>query len=157
MGQCSSLQLNMCWMKRHTGVWGNETADNLTNSAARNPNLLPPINIQLSPSYYKEAFKNHLHDKWIHRWFETPILFSRQDKIWFPGLLYLPNSVLLWIGQENGTVVSLINTGASRSLAIRHAFIINAHVRNSGLAKWCKELWFRSAVNACWPTPRPVS
>ena len=38
---------------------------------------------------------------------------------------------LLWIGRENGTALLLINTGAFRSLARRHAFIINLHLTKS--------------------------
>ena len=110
LGQWNSVHLR--WVKGHSGVRGNEEADRLAREAAETPGPLPGKPIPSSPSYYRQAFKTFLYDKWKRRWqsnipdpFQprdklTP-QFARQTKIWFPEPSFRKTRQLLALSRSD--------------------------------------------------------
>ena len=81
IGRCISVQL--CWIKGHSGVEGNERADAAAREAAASQGPLPATAIPRSSAYYRAAFKDHLYVRWTERWSAMEPSFARQTRIWF--------------------------------------------------------------------------
>ena len=90
--------MQLCWVRGHAGVRGNEIADELAKQAAESPAEATEI-IPRSSNYFRAAFKDHLYERWVERWQSTDLSFARQTKIWLPIPSFRKTRKLLSLGR----------------------------------------------------------
>ena len=66
----TNWEVNLCWVKAHAGIMGNEFADTLAKKAAKNESLTVEYNI-IPKSVVTKELEEESVKKWQRNWTQT--------------------------------------------------------------------------------------
>ena len=96
VGRWASVQL--CWVKGHSGVPGNERADRLAKASLSGGRRYERV-IPRSAAYYRMAFKDFLYESWTRQW-SSDQAFARQTRLWFPEPSFRKSRAIISLDRE---------------------------------------------------------
>ena len=127
----SNLKVTFLWVPSHSGISGNEIADNLTKHVFRsvvqcssNDVQIKRVETKLSYSEVKSFIRDHIYEKWNRHYIAYPA--GGQYKILFPNVQNVPS----FQSKE------ILRLQTAHCCLNQHLFRINCH--DTGLCSKCK-------------------